>query len=60
MAPELAEAIHRFRLTLEALPIVSDIEVFEESVGGTDAVFQVTTPQGTQQIDIEVKHLRGT
>jgi hypothetical protein len=55
-SPDLTEAIHRLRSTLEALPIVSDIEVYDEFVGGPDAALRVTTPHGVQQIDLEVKH----
>lgn len=55
-ASNLTEAIHRFRSTLEALPIVSAIEVLDDFVRGPEAALRVTTPQGTQQIDLEVKH----
>lgn len=53
---DLDQAVHRFRHLLESIPLVTDIEITEESGRGeADATLLVTTPQGVQMIEVEVK-----
>jgi len=56
--PELEDAFHALRLKLEAIPLVTSIEVSEEldrGRGPPGATFEVATTLGTQRIDIEAK-----
>lgn len=54
--PKLDQGLHQLRQLLEAMPVVSEIEVIDElGRGEPDALLRVTTPQGTQLIQIEAK-----
>jgi hypothetical protein len=55
-APKLEEGLHRLRQLLEAMPVVSEIEVIDElGRGEPDAFLRIATPQGTQLIQVEMK-----
>lgn len=54
--PNLSDGIHRIRQLLETMPIVAEIDVLDErGRGAPDALLKVSTPRGTQFIQIEIK-----